>query len=53
MINVQPPDLDEFELRSDGTIRLKSRLNYNTDNLYTFIVEAKVNINPLNIKDVL
>ncbi|KAI4888420.1 hypothetical protein NFI96_021809 [Prochilodus magdalenae] len=30
----------EFELRGDGTIRLQSRLNYNTRNLYTFTVNA-------------
>ncbi|XP_048052026.1 protocadherin Fat 4-like [Megalobrama amblycephala] len=39
--SILPPAPDEFEVRSDGNIRLKQRLNYNNDQEYTFIVEAK------------
>ncbi|XP_048052032.1 protein dachsous-like [Megalobrama amblycephala] len=39
--SILPPAPDEFEVRSDGNIRLKQRLNFNNDQEYTFIVEAK------------
>ncbi|XP_067259919.1 cadherin EGF LAG seven-pass G-type receptor 2-like isoform X2 [Chanodichthys erythropterus] len=39
--SIQPPAPDEFEVRDDGNIRLKKRLNYNNNQQYIFIVEAK------------
>ncbi|ROL52056.1 Protocadherin Fat 4 [Anabarilius grahami] len=39
--SIQPPAPVEFEMRGDGNIRLKQRLNYNIDQQYTFTVEAK------------
>ncbi|XP_052462720.1 protocadherin Fat 1-like isoform X1 [Carassius gibelio] len=39
--SILPPAPDEFEVRQDGTIQLKQRLNYNNVQQYTFTVEAK------------
>ncbi|XP_049325189.1 protocadherin Fat 4 isoform X2 [Astyanax mexicanus] len=38
--SIQPPAPAEFQLRSDGTIRLISRLNYNIASVYSFTIEA-------------
>ncbi|XP_050973873.1 protocadherin-9-like [Labeo rohita] len=38
---ILPPVPDDFEVRDDGNIRLKRRLNYNNAQQYTFTVEAK------------
>ncbi|XP_026128180.1 protocadherin beta-6-like [Carassius auratus] len=38
---ILPPVPDEFEVRQDGFIRLKQRLNYNTVQQYIITVEAK------------
>ncbi|XP_076847946.1 cadherin-23 [Brachyhypopomus gauderio] len=39
--SILPPIPNEFEMRSDGNIRLIRRLNYNTVSLYNFVVVAK------------
>ncbi|KAK2909309.1 hypothetical protein Q8A67_005146 [Cirrhinus molitorella] len=39
--SILPPVPDDFEVRDDGNIRLKKRLNFNNAQLYTFTVEAK------------
>ncbi|TRY64470.1 hypothetical protein DNTS_017153 [Danionella cerebrum] len=39
--SIQPPAPEEFEVRNDGNIRLKKRLNYNTASQHVFTVEAK------------
>ncbi|ROL52057.1 Protein dachsous [Anabarilius grahami] len=39
--SIQPPAPDEFEVRDDGNIRLKQRLNFNNVQQYSFTVEAK------------
>ncbi|XP_051751356.1 protocadherin Fat 4-like isoform X3 [Ctenopharyngodon idella] len=39
--SILPPAPDEFEVRDDGNIRLKQRLNYNNAQQYIFTVEAK------------
>ncbi|KTF99996.1 hypothetical protein cypCar_00023246, partial [Cyprinus carpio] len=39
--SILPPVPDEFEVRNDGYIRLKQRLNYNNVQQYTFTVEAR------------
>ncbi|XP_051751385.1 protein dachsous-like isoform X6 [Ctenopharyngodon idella] len=39
--SILPPAPDEFEVRDDGNIRLRQRLNFNNAQQYTFVVEAK------------
>ncbi|XP_077102018.1 protocadherin Fat 4-like [Siphateles boraxobius] len=39
--SILPPAPDEFEVRGDGNIRLKQRLNYNIAQQYIFTVQAK------------
>ncbi|MCI4393906.1 hypothetical protein PGIGA_G00162950 [Pangasianodon gigas] len=39
--SILPPAPNEFEVRNDGSIRLRQRLNYNTGSLYTFTVKAE------------
>ncbi|KAJ8399746.1 hypothetical protein AAFF_G00408510 [Aldrovandia affinis] len=39
--SIMPPVPSAFMVRSDGTIILKTRLNYNTANHYNFTVEAR------------
>ncbi|XP_052402336.1 protocadherin Fat 4 isoform X12 [Carassius gibelio] len=39
--SILPPVPDEFEVRGDGNIRLKQRLNYNNAQQYIFTVEAR------------
>ncbi|KAL2086494.1 hypothetical protein ACEWY4_017553 [Coilia grayii] len=39
--SIQAPQPRVFEIRADGLITLKERLNYNTDNSYSFTVEAR------------
>ncbi|XP_056103176.1 protocadherin Fat 1-like isoform X1 [Rhinichthys klamathensis goyatoka] len=38
--SILPPAPDDFEVRSDGNIRLKQRLNYNNAQQYIFSVQA-------------
>ncbi|KAF5894805.1 protocadherin Fat 4-like, partial [Clarias magur] len=38
--SILSPAPAEFEIRNDGTIRIRSRLNYNIANIYTFTVKA-------------
>ncbi|XP_043094019.1 protocadherin Fat 1-like [Puntigrus tetrazona] len=39
--SILSPVPDDFEVRPDGNIRLKQRLNYNNDQQYIFTVEAR------------
>ncbi|XP_056103180.1 protein dachsous-like [Rhinichthys klamathensis goyatoka] len=39
--SILPPAPDDFEVRSDGNIRLKQRLNYNNAQQHIFTVQAK------------
>ncbi|XP_059410729.1 protocadherin Fat 1-like isoform X3 [Carassius carassius] len=39
--SILPPVQDAFEVRQDGNIRLKQRLNYNNAQQYIFTVEAR------------
>ncbi|KAF4118311.1 hypothetical protein G5714_000362 [Onychostoma macrolepis] len=39
--SILPPVPDDFEVRQDGNIRLKQRLNYNNAQQYIFTVEAR------------
>ncbi|XP_053332588.1 cadherin-23 [Clarias gariepinus] len=38
--SILPPAPDDLEIRNDGTIRIRRRLNYNIANIYNFTVKA-------------